>query len=287
MKYSGLGAFFIFLILGCNLKEQDNSKKKDVSLKSDIMTNQKYNEDSVLKVLDNIDDSYLSFLDLGHSYFALSGSRINLFADETRWAIVFEKTGCNVNNNNVEIELTYFGNCLTNMKYLNSSKKQLVNSKFITLVETKTMNELVNENGEIKDIAKIIMVRNTELKIEHKKSKYEKQKINLLEYNGKYPAIDATSMIRYLDETNAELFRATDQEIRTSLPADLFMIMKIDKWHHERYFKFQGKVDGKSPSTYETFQQIAKVLVTKNPSYYKPTLPANNDWRNWPEAGNL
>jgi hypothetical protein len=41
------------------------------------------------------------------------------------------------------------------------------------------------------------------------------------------------------------------------------------------------------PSSYETWQQIAKVLATGDTSYYRPTLEPNTHWSNWPESGSL
>lgn len=41
------------------------------------------------------------------------------------------------------------------------------------------------------------------------------------------------------------------------------------------------------PSSYETWQQIAKVLVTGDIKLYKPTLLPNSHWKNWPDAGTL
>lgn len=41
------------------------------------------------------------------------------------------------------------------------------------------------------------------------------------------------------------------------------------------------------PSTYETWQQIAKVIETGDVSYYKPTLEPNTHWKNYPESGSL
>jgi len=41
------------------------------------------------------------------------------------------------------------------------------------------------------------------------------------------------------------------------------------------------------PSSYETWQQVAKVLATGDTSYYQPTLAPNTHWLNWPESGGL
>jgi hypothetical protein len=41
------------------------------------------------------------------------------------------------------------------------------------------------------------------------------------------------------------------------------------------------------PSSYETWQLIAKVLVTGDTSQYKPTLEPTSHWKNWPDAGTM
>lgn len=41
------------------------------------------------------------------------------------------------------------------------------------------------------------------------------------------------------------------------------------------------------PSSYQTWQQLAKVLATGDVNYYKPTSKPNTQWSNWPESGSL
>lgn len=41
------------------------------------------------------------------------------------------------------------------------------------------------------------------------------------------------------------------------------------------------------PGSYETWQLIAKVIVTKDPSKYKPTVKPNTHWKNWPDSGSM
>lgn len=41
------------------------------------------------------------------------------------------------------------------------------------------------------------------------------------------------------------------------------------------------------PSSYETWQLIAKVIVTGDTSHYKPTLEPTSHWKNWLEAGTM
>ncbi len=42
-----------------------------------------------------------------------------------------------------------------------------------------------------------------------------------------------------------------------------------------------------APGNYETWQMLAKVITTKDISFYKPTLPANSHWTHWPDAGSM
>lgn len=57
------------------------------------------------------DIKYNFFLDLEHGYCETAGTRIHLYADSTRWAIVLEKSGYQNREISAEIELDYIGNC--------------------------------------------------------------------------------------------------------------------------------------------------------------------------------
>jgi hypothetical protein len=49
----------------------------------------------------------------------------------------------------------------------------------------------------------------------------------------------------------------------------------------------QDQWQSNRPSSYETWQLLAKVIATGDPSIYKPTLKPNTHWKNWPESGSL
>lgn len=49
----------------------------------------------------------------------------------------------------------------------------------------------------------------------------------------------------------------------------------------------QDQYQNNRPSSYETWQLIAKVIATGDTSFYKPTLPPNTHWKNWPDSGSL
>jgi hypothetical protein len=98
-------------------------------------------------------------------------------------------------------------------------------------------------------------------------------------------------LARFLAFQYADLCRTTDAEKRECLPADLPQIMTVDAWYHRSYYHYKHGPDdetiGDAPSAYETFPLLAEVLATRDPSRFRPTLPPNNHWSNWPEAGQL
>ena len=49
----------------------------------------------------------------------------------------------------------------------------------------------------------------------------------------------------------------------------------------------QGQWQDNRPSSYETWQLLAKVIVTGDTTLYKPTLEPNTHWKNWPDSGSL
>jgi hypothetical protein len=56
--------------------------------------------------------------------------------------------------------------------------------------------------------------------------------------------------------------------------------IKADDWNRKEW-------ENNRPGAYETWQQIAKVIATGNPDYYKPTLAPNSYWKNWQESGSM
>jgi len=49
----------------------------------------------------------------------------------------------------------------------------------------------------------------------------------------------------------------------------------------------QNQYQDNRPSSYETWQLIAKVITTGDTTLYKPTLKPNTHWTNWPDSGSM
>ncbi len=256
-----------------------------------------YTQQDILNELDRADqETYHFFIDLQHPYLYTAGSRLTLYADEERWAVVFEKSGYGNRSYCGQIELDYFGNCLQNLQSEIPGDPSTSNNKRVILIQEEDLRQIEEDFELVAQDKGEIPVRNSVLPIEQDLAKYLARQIKPQEYDNPKKLVDFPSLIRYLDEDNPSLFRATDEELSMCLPAGLPKIMQIDRWHHEVYYVgkkmtsvgvFEDEPMGASPSSYETYRMIADVLVWRDPAKWAPTLPPNNDWRNWPDAGGM
>ncbi len=243
------------------------------------MTSEKVTELSILDSIDRCDETHF-FLDLEHGYFYTSGSRLTLFADSTRWAIVSEKSGFHNRKNVSEIEMVYHGNCLANLpKDEEGNEYNFINHTLIGKSNIDSIKEAIREHRQ----SVSVLLRDHDVPINLSTKEYiDKQIIKM-----RTTSLKIQDVVRLLNETNKELFYATESELRNCLPDDLPLIFTITNWHHKNYYYNGITVDGQRPSSYETFNLISKIIVTKDTSLWMPKLPQTNDWRSHPRAGEL
>jgi hypothetical protein len=263
----------------------------------------KFTENEILEQLDlafndkpssyfptgEIDDiKYNFFLDLEHGYCETAGNKIHLYADETRWAIVFEKSGFQNRGNSAEIELDYIGNCIDYPIDKYPEQNYISNANNIILIEPEEFERIENKDGAemetfelIGKETKEIKIRNEKVQFESDYRKYEKVGIEIRKDENPKRLIGFGNLIRYINETNPKIISATEEEIKLHIPKDLKKIYVLDKFH------YSSKYDKKNlPSSLETYILISKILVTKDTTIWKPTLQPNNHWKNW-NSGNL
>jgi len=234
------------------------------------------------------DIKYNFFLDLEHGYFETAGNRIHLYADSTRWAIVFEKSGYQNRGSSAAIELYYFGNCINYPTDKYSEDEYKTNTSIITLIESTEFERIENKEGKDLETFELIEPKIKEVKIRDRMfpfnnnyKDYEKVGVKVREYNSPQKLIGFGDLVRYLNETNPAIISANEGDIRQHIPTDLPKIMTINEFHyHSAYDKTVP------PSTQETYKLIARVLITRDPMNWKPSQKPNNHWVNW-ESGNL
>lgn len=238
-------------------------------------------------VTDESVTKYNFFLDLEHGYCETAGSRIHLYADSVDWAIVFEKSGYQNRGGYATIALDYIGNCVDYIVEKHDSYTSISNTKYVYLVTGDEYERIRNRQGGemeqfelISDTVASVKVRDRIVDLKYDPILYAEMGVagefdnprNLLSYGG---------LIRYINDTQPDVVQATEADIRTNIPKDLHKVMTIDEFHFSSFY------DKKTlPSKQELFQLIAKILVTQDSSYWKPTQEPNNHWRNW-ESGNL
>ena len=247
-------------------------------------------QDVLAELDDCVNREYCFFMDLEHGYFHTANSRLSLFADSERWAIVFEKSGFANRGGRIELELNYFGNCLENLDGAGLDDQFECNAKWIDLVSGDALEEVELEAyGErVSPEATQVRLRDGYVPIPSPRAEPRKWLPYINMADSEDPdVVTFEDLGRFLAYEYEETCRATPDELRMCLPADLPLLLGIDAWHHRRYDGYADEPLGDPPSSYETFRLIADVLATRDPNRFRPTLEPTNHWRNWPEAGGL
>jgi len=148
-------------------------------------------------------------------------------------------------------------------------------SRFIFPIEEGPWQDA--ENGELvaRNAAEVV-VRGHTLPVPSL-DEYSRHSVKLEQY----PRVQVFELCRVLADTAREQVLATAQERRLSVFPDMTQILQVEDWHHPNV------VDVERPSESEAFRQFAQVLATGEPGLYRPSLPPNTHWRNWPDGGHL
>jgi len=230
------------------------------------------------------DIKYNFFLDLEHGYFETAGNRIHLFADSSRWAIIFEKNGYQNRGFSATIELYYFGNCIS----YPIEENYKTNTSTVMLIEPTEFERIQNKEGSDMETFELIDPGVKEVKIRDKMfpfnnnyKDYEIVGIKVRDYNNPKRLIGFGDLVRYLNETNPAVISANENDIRQHIPQDLPRLMTINEFHFISAYDMSVP-----PGNQETYKLIARILVTGDTLNWKPTQKPDNHWSNW-KSGNL
>ncbi len=108
---------------------------------------------------------YNFFFDLEHGYFSTAGSKIHLYADSTRWAIIIEKNGYGNRSLAAEIELNYVGNCVKYPVQSYPDRDYISNSKTVILISPDEYDRIANKEGSEMEQFELISSDAREVKI--------------------------------------------------------------------------------------------------------------------------
>nr|WP_245952770.1 hypothetical protein [Chitinophaga skermanii] len=126
-----------------------------------------------------------------------------------------------------------------------------------------------------------ILLRNKPIPFSHQPKKFAALGIQWRDYENPRNLAAFEDILRFWNETNPTLIAATEYDIRKHIPQHLNKLMVLNQFHFTSAYE-----QSILPSKQELWQLVAKVLVSKDTTQWKPTQAANNHWRNW-ESGNL
>jgi hypothetical protein len=218
-----------------------------------------------------------AFINLDHPYVNTANSRLTLYADQQRWAIVAEVSGYNARASAFSLTLTYFGNCLIDMPRAGLNDIYTHNMQFIDVLRYEPIGAFLEQVAAGASPVIEVPVRGRTVRVPGTKAGLRKHIPDI--ESRRWPVdVAAEDLGRYIAYEYPDLCRATDAEKRRLLPQDLPELMTIDEWHHRSFARYQSEDVGDAPSSYETFRLIAEVLATRDPGRYAPTLAPNSHW---------
>lgn len=244
-----------------------------------------FDPEGILAILDRCCDAF-TFPMLDNGYIYLAATRLSLFRSRADWAIVIEVFGFMPRAGLPDTCIQSFASRLYDRdrpeRYVNQEayERYLANNPHNDWRSVSPVHEGAwqdAENGEfVAENAHEIVVRGETIHLPSLEQ-YTAHDIQLEEP----PRAQVFELCRFLAEIAREKVLATESERRISVLPEMEQVLQLDEWHHPNL------IEGERPSNSETFQQLARVLVTGNVGLYRPSLPPNTHWRNWSEGGRL
>jgi hypothetical protein len=240
----------------------------------------------ILSVLDSCCENF-TFPMLDNGYYYLAATRMSLYRSTDDWAIVIEVFGFSPRAGMPDTHVATFASKLRNRMsrtdyateaaYANHLSNNPHNeSRFIRPIEAGSWQN--EEDAEfVTDPPSVVVVRGRETSMPSL-GDYAKCGVELSE-----PLrVRTYEFCRVLASTVRTDVLANDEERTANVFPEMKQVLQLDEWNHPNVVE-----DSDRPSKNETFKQLAQVLSTGNASWYRPTLPPNTHWSNWPEGGTL
>ena len=227
-------------------------------------------------ILDQLDECAIAFTFpiLDNAYVYPADTRMTLFRDETRWAMVIEVLGFNSHmggTGGIDNALYCFGNCLRRPPGINPEDT-------LRPVSDGSSGLLFEKDGiTVRRGATDLLIRSCQVMVPRDLEHYRERKIRL----EIPPDIQAFELLRGLLPEHRGLLLATDEEVCARVPEGLPQILRLDEWYHPDIS------DGDSPSDSPSFRALARVLEKGDPTRYRTRRKPNTHWIYWPEGGVL
>lgn len=247
--------------------------------------------------------------------------------DNDHWAIAVERLGYNPRAGAIVLDINYYGNCLTNLEFYNErptnyynihpidfdnfnetidgeslksdAKFWLVRGQQVALSHNK--EDYTNVGIELKEyepneisteeVGRLVVSQNRDLFRATENELYKSiptdlKKILVLDewfHKDFQLQISPTMTDEHLRQTyefNKNLTGLNEMTFESFAQSFRQQEILNDDWNREIW-------ENNRPSCYETWQLIARVIVTNDSKQYKPTLEPNTHWSNWTDSGSM
>jgi hypothetical protein len=247
--------------------------------------------------------------------------------DHDQWAIAIERLGYNPRAGDILLEIFYYGNCLINLEQYNGqstnyymiypidreafhqtidvewlqpdARSWLVHGERIALSHNKQdyveagiqLKEYEPDTISVEEVGRLLVTQHRHLfratdRELYKSIPHDLKKILVLDkwYHRDFnefirPAISDQQLLQAY-----ALQQASNNQLNMSLEAftELFRNQETTntQWNKAQW-------EDNRPGSYETWQQLARVIATGDIYYYRPSLEPNTHWKNWPDSGSL
>jgi hypothetical protein len=88
-------------------------------------------------------------------------------------------------------------------------------------------------------------------------------------------------LLRGLLPEHREALLATEEERRSGLREGIPQFLQLNEW------QYPDILNRELPSETESFALLAESMAAGDATLYRPTIPPNTHWSNWPEGGSL
>jgi hypothetical protein len=244
-----------------------------------------FNKSSILTILDSCAKDF-TFPVLDNGYVYLAATRLSVYAAKPDWGLVIEVFGFSPRAGLPDTSIYTFASRLRNR---NKPENYVTAEAYENYLKENSHHEFRSvhpiDAGDWQDpddvelvasMASHVPVRGREVQMPALEE-YVAHGISLEDP----PRVQVFELCRLLANTLRTEVLGTVDERRVSVPAHLRELLVLDEWNHP------DVTGGMLPSTNETFQQLARVLETEDSRLYRPTMPPNTHWSNWPESGLL
>lgn len=207
----------------------------------------------ILSVLDALAEEF-EFPGFNNINYETADSRMHLFRDDDRWALVIEELVDWPAANGLETLVFAMGD--------------IQGDALSTLQPIET--ELSWDDDDELIVPDSMIVRGTSVDVDH---------AALERACSKHDIESSFGVLLQLIEARRDALFATKDELEAVVAPGLKEILTLDAWSHPDVY------GGPKPSESEAFQQVADVLSSGDASHWAPTEePNNRDWQHWLES---